>query len=274
MLENNSNAMCSYCQIVKQALLQVYQTPRSIRLSRLQNDHRSAGFVVCRIEPVSQIEEIAAVGFVEGVIVEVVDWDGEVVGGVEKSGVRVPLLEFAGWDCGSLDVCISFHYFKRMLSSFDSTYTNFALNRTHLSTCEGRCREAEQRQCCAEVGEHLEAVETGFQLSQKAVEIFQEVLHLISDVHVTPVISQMLPKHKRRATTKQSILQFAMRGDLHSETLETHLMNLNHNHSLFRNLIALSPSSSSLYIPILFPTFHINNLSPLTLRNRRSQEPP
>jgi hypothetical protein len=60
---------------VEKALLQVYQTSSSIRLSRLQDDHWSTWPVVCRIEPVSQIEEIATVGFVEGVVMEVVDWD-------------------------------------------------------------------------------------------------------------------------------------------------------------------------------------------------------
>jgi hypothetical protein len=112
MLENNTNTMCSHCQIVEQAFLQVYQTSSSIRLSRLQDDHWSAGSVVCRIEPVSQIEEIATVRFVEGIVVEVVDWDGEVVGGVEKSGVRVSLSKFAGGYCCSLELRISFNYSK------------------------------------------------------------------------------------------------------------------------------------------------------------------
>jgi hypothetical protein len=44
--------------------------------------------------------------------VEVVDWDGEIVGGVEKSGVCVSLSEFAGRYCCSLDICISFNYFE------------------------------------------------------------------------------------------------------------------------------------------------------------------
>jgi hypothetical protein len=42
--------------------------------------------------------------------VEVVDWDGEVVGGVEESGVSVPLSKFAGGYCRSLGIRISFNY--------------------------------------------------------------------------------------------------------------------------------------------------------------------
>jgi hypothetical protein len=67
---------------------------------------------VCRIEPVSQIEKVTTVGFVEGVVVEVVDWDGEVVGGVEKSGVCVSLSEFTGGYCGSLGIRISSNFSK------------------------------------------------------------------------------------------------------------------------------------------------------------------
>ena len=50
--------------------------------------------------------------FVEGVVVEVVHWDGEVVGGVEESGVCIPLLEFAGGYCCSLDRRISLSYLE------------------------------------------------------------------------------------------------------------------------------------------------------------------
>lgn len=43
-------------------------------------------------------------GLVHGVIVEVVDWDGEVVGWVESFGVDVVAFEeVAGIDCISLD---------------------------------------------------------------------------------------------------------------------------------------------------------------------------
>jgi hypothetical protein len=42
--------------------------------------------------------------------VEVVDWDGEVVGGIEKSGVCVSFSEFVGGYCRSLDIRINFNY--------------------------------------------------------------------------------------------------------------------------------------------------------------------
>jgi hypothetical protein len=50
------------------------------------------------------------VRFVQGIVVEVVDWDGEVVGGIEKSGVCVSFSEFVGGYCRSLDIRINFNY--------------------------------------------------------------------------------------------------------------------------------------------------------------------
>ncbi len=51
------------------------------------------------------------VWLVEGVVVEMVDWDGEVVGRIEEWRVGMSFLEFMARDRCSLNASISFHHF-------------------------------------------------------------------------------------------------------------------------------------------------------------------
>ena len=106
-----------------------------------------------------------------------------------------------------------------MLSSFNSTYTNFALDRTQLAVCEDCCRQAEQRQRCAEVDQHLEAVETVLQPFKNAIEI-ELFPGGSTSCQQFPCHSCNFPKlflrNERRATNNGAVV----RGDPRSETLK------------------------------------------------------
>jgi hypothetical protein len=84
MFEHNTNTIGSLRQIVQQSLLQEPQPIFARCFSRLEHDDRSPGFIVLRIKPVAEVKAPMDVWFVEGVVVEVVDGDGQVVGGVEE----------------------------------------------------------------------------------------------------------------------------------------------------------------------------------------------
>jgi hypothetical protein len=102
-----------------------------------------------------------------------------------------------------------------MLSSFNSTYTNFALDRTQLAVREGCCRENEQQQRCAEVDEHLEAVETALQPDRDAA--IPRRFYIVSAIFMSLLQFPIcFLRNKRRATNNNAVV----RGDLRSETLK------------------------------------------------------
>lgn len=79
VLQHHANTAGGLGQLVEDALLEEYQAPRRIRLSRLQHDHGAAGLVVGGVEPVSQVVLAIAVRLVAGIVVEVVNWHREVI---------------------------------------------------------------------------------------------------------------------------------------------------------------------------------------------------
>ena len=89
MLENDADSICSLDHLAQQPFLQERESVCATCLPRLKNNNRTTALIVCRVEPVAEVKLVVRVRFVEGVIVEVVDGDGEVVCGVEESRVCI-----------------------------------------------------------------------------------------------------------------------------------------------------------------------------------------
>jgi hypothetical protein len=61
------------------ALLQVWQAPTSVGFASEKQNYGTASFVVGGIEPVPEIEFVVRMGFISRLVLEEVDWDGDVV---------------------------------------------------------------------------------------------------------------------------------------------------------------------------------------------------
>jgi hypothetical protein len=98
-----------------------------------------------------------AVRFINRVVVEMVDWDRKVVGGVEQRGVCVcSSLELVSRYRRSLPFSVSSQSCNAyMRGREEGTYPDSTLNRIRRRSSERRAHETEQRTHCAELANHL-----------------------------------------------------------------------------------------------------------------------
>lgn len=91
VLEDDAQAARGLGELVDDALLQERQAADGARLAALEDDDGAAWLVVSGIEPVAQREGGVAVRLVLGLVVEVIDGNGEVVRGIQEGRVDVTL---------------------------------------------------------------------------------------------------------------------------------------------------------------------------------------
>jgi hypothetical protein len=89
MLENDAQSLRSLSDLVNDTLLEKGKTACSVGLSTEKHKNRTARLVVRVIEPVSQVEGLVAVRLVPCLVVEEVDWYGDVVLWVQQRRVCV-----------------------------------------------------------------------------------------------------------------------------------------------------------------------------------------
>ena len=106
MLKNDTQAVRSFGDLVHNTLLEKGKTARSIGLSAEKDEDRTAGLVVRVVEPVPQVEGLVAVRFVPSLVMEEVDWHGDVVLWVQQRGVCVFAFGEASLCLGSLYLAV------------------------------------------------------------------------------------------------------------------------------------------------------------------------
>lgn len=102
VLEDNGDTMSCDGHFVQKTFLEEGETACAVRFPGLEDDDGAVGFVVGCVEPVAEGKGAIEMRFVERVVVEVVDGDGEVVGGVQEGWVGVIAFEEVGGDGGFL----------------------------------------------------------------------------------------------------------------------------------------------------------------------------
>lgn len=90
VLQDDAEAIGRLTQLRDDPLLEKGKAALAGRLAGLEHDDGPAWLIMACIEPVSEIEEAIRVRLIDGVIVEVVDWDRDVVLWVQRGGVNVP----------------------------------------------------------------------------------------------------------------------------------------------------------------------------------------
>ena len=89
MLEDDTKTISSLDDLVNDSLLKEREATFSISFSTKKNKDRSAGLVVRVVKPVPQVERLVTMRLVPCLIMEEVDWHGNVVLGVQQRMVRV-----------------------------------------------------------------------------------------------------------------------------------------------------------------------------------------
>jgi len=83
VLHNDTDSPRGFGELLDDAFLQKWKTAYTTSFAGKQYNDGTAGLVVCGIEPVTEIEGPIGMRLIARIIMEMVNWHGEIVCGIE-----------------------------------------------------------------------------------------------------------------------------------------------------------------------------------------------